>query len=281
MRKLVSTLMAVTLMLVSATVCAERITPSKNYVTKKVNVGSFNAISTSSSVDVIYTQSSGGQNVEIYAPDNLVDYIDVRVEGGVLEVGFKSPRNNFSINGKHKKEVRVSAPAVNSLKASSSGDIIIKNGLKTSGKVTVKASSSGDVTGSTISCDDFAANSSGDVILEKVSCTNFSADASSSGDVSVKNLNAADVSADASSSGDVILAGICENASYRASSSGDVKAKGMKAVNVTASASSSGDVECYVTGSLTAKASSSGEVAYKGNPKDIDFSPKRGLRKME
>lgn len=263
MRKLVSTLMAVTLMLVSATACAERITPSKNYVTKKVNVGSFNAISTSSSVDVIYTQSSGGQDVEIYAPDNLVDYIDVRVEGGVLKVGFKSPRNNFSINGKHKKEVRVSAPAVNSLKASSSGDIIIKNGLKTSGKVTVKASSSGDVTGSTISCDDFAAtaNSSGDVILEKVSCTNFSADASSSGDV--------------------ILAGICENASYRASSSGDVKAKGMKAVNVTASASSSGDVECYVTGSLTAKASSSGEVAYKGNPKDIDFSPKRGLRKME
>lgn len=270
-------------MLVSATACAERITPSKNYVTKKVNVGSFNAISTSSSVDVIYTQSSGGQDVEIYAPDNLVDYIDVRVEGGVLKVGFKSPRNNFSINGKHKKEVRVSAPAVNSLKASSSGDIIIKNGLKTSGKVTVKASSSGDVTGSTISCDDFAAtaNSSGDVILEKVSCTNFSADASSSGDVSVKNLNAADVSADASSSGDVILAGICENASYRASSSGDVKAKGMKAVNVTASASSSGDVECYVTGSLTAKASSSGEVAYKGNPKDINFSPKRGLRKME
>lgn len=54
----------------------------------------------------------------------------------------------------------------------------------------------------------------------------------------------------------------------------------MKAVNVSASASSSGDVECYVTGSLTAKASSSGEVAYKGNPKDINFSPKRGLRKI-
>lgn len=269
-------------MLVSVTACAERIIPSKNYVTRKVNVGSFNAISTSSSVDVIYTQSSGGQHVEIYAPDNLVDYIDVRVEGGVLKVGFKSPGNNFSINGKHKKEVRVSAPAVNSLKASSSGDIIIKNGLKTNGKVTVKASSSGDVTGGAVSCDDFVAtaNSSGDVVLEKVSCTNFSADASSSGDVSIKNLNAANVSADASSSGDVVLVGSCENASYRASSSGDVKAKGMKAVNVAASASSSGDVECYVTGSLTAKASSSGEVAYKGNPKDINFSPKRGLRKI-
>ena len=38
---------------------------------KKVNVVDFNAISTSSSVDVIYTQSSGGQDVEIYAPDNF------------------------------------------------------------------------------------------------------------------------------------------------------------------------------------------------------------------
>lgn len=280
MRKLVSSLMAVAFLLVSTTACG--IVPSKNYITKKVNVGSFDAISTSSSVDVIYTQSSGSQSVEIYAPDNLIDYIDVRVDGGVLKVGFNSPKNNFSISGKHKKEVRVSAPAVNSLRASSSGDIILKNGLKTSGKVTVKATSSGDVTGGSIVCDDFVtvANSSGDVVLEQVTCSNFSADASSSGDVTVKNLKATNVSADASSSGDVILGGTCENATFSASSSGDVEAKGLKAVNVIASASSSGDVECYVTGALKAKASSAGEVAYKGNPTSIDFSPKRGLRKI-
>lgn len=283
MRKFVSTLMAMALVLVSVTACAERIVPSKKYVTKKVNVDSFHAISTSSSVDVIYTQTSGSRNVEIYAPDNLVDYIYAKVEDGVLKVGFKAPKNNFSITGRHKKEVRVSAPAVNSLKASSSGDIILKNGLKTAGKVTLKASSSGDVTGGTVSCDDFTAmaSSSGDVTLDNVSCTNFLASASSSGDVTVKNLNATNVSAESGSSGDVTLAGVCENASYAASSSGDVIAKGLKAVNVNASASSSGDVECYVTGSLKAKASSSGEVAYKGNPQNIDFSPKRGLRKMD
>lgn len=283
MKNLLSALMVAGLLLVSVTACGEGIVPSKNYVTKKVDVGSFDAISTSSSVDVIYTQSSGSRNVEVYAPDNLVDYIDVRVDGGVLKVGFKAPRNNFSIRGKHKKEVRVSAPAVNGLKASSSGDIILKNGLKTNGKVIVKATSSGDVKGRSISCDDFTAiaNSSGDVVLEKVACTNFSADASSSGDVSVKHVDASSVSAHASSSGDVVLVGTCENASYKASSSGDVKAKGLKAVNVTASASSSGDVACYVTGVLKAKASSSGEVAYKGNPEHIDFSPKRGLRKID
>lgn len=263
MRKLLSSLMAVAFLLVSTTACGQRITPSKNYTTKKVNVGSFNAISTSSSVDVIYTQTSGSQDIEIYAPDNVIEYIYARIENGTLKVGLNAPKNNFSINGRHKKEVRVSAPAVNSLKASSSGDIILKDGLKTTGKVTIKASSSGDVKGENVFCDDLATS------------------ASSSGDVTLKNVTAANVTASASSSGDVILSGSCENATYKASSSGDLKAKDMKAVNVTANASSSGDVVCYVTGVLTAKASSSGEVHYKGNPASIDFSSKRGLRKID
>lgn len=283
MKNLVSTLMTLAFLLVATTACAEKITPSKNYVTKKVNVGSFEGISTSSSVDVIYTQTSGSQSVEIYAPDNLIDYIYARVEDGILKVGFKSPRNNFSISGSHKKEVRVSAPAVKSLQASSSGDVIIKNGLKAD-KLTLKASSSGDVVGGNISCEDLSASasSSGDVILEKVTCTNLSATASSSGDVEIKSLKATNVAAKSSSSGDVILKdGTCTNATYRASSSGDVEAKGLKAVNVVATASSSGDVSCYATGTLTARPSSSGEISYKGNPGTIDYQPKKGLRKLD
>lgn len=283
MKNLVSTLMTLAFLLAVTTACAEKITPSKNYVTKKVNVGSFEGISTSSSVDVIYTQTSGSQSVEIYAPSNLIDYIYARVEDGILKVGFKSPRNNFSISGSHKKEVRVSAPAVKSLQASSSGDIIIKNGLKAD-KLTLKASSSGDVVGGNISCEDLSASasSSGDVILQKVTCTNLSATASSSGDVEIKSLKATNVAAKSSSSGDVILKdGTCTNATYSASSSGDVEAKGLKAVNVVATASSSGDVSCYVTGTLTARPSSSGEISYKGNPGTIDYQPKKGLRKLD
>lgn len=283
MKNLVSTLMTLAFLLAATTVCAEKIIPSKNYVTKKVNVGSFEGISTSSSVDVIYTQTSGSQSVEIYAPDNLIDYIYARVEDGILKVGFKSPRNNFSISGSHKKEVRVSAPAVKSLQASSSGDVIIKNGLKAD-KLTLKASSSGDVVGGNISCEDLSASasSSGDVILEKVTCTNLSATASSSGDVEIKSLTATNVAAKSSSSGDVILKdGTCTNATYSASSSGDVEAKGLKAVNVVATASSSGDVSCYATGTLTARPSSSGEIFYKGNPGTIDYQPKKGLRKLD
>ena len=283
MKKILSTLMAMAVVVLTTTACAERITPSKKYVTKTVKVDKFDAISTSSSVDVVYTQISGSQKVEIYAPDNLIDYIYARVENGTLKVGFKTPYNNFSINGRHVKEVRVSAPAVSSLRASSSGDIILKNGLKTSGSVQLKSSSSGDIKGDIVSCDELvaSASSSGDVVLEKVKCETLKASASSSGDVSIKNVSATDVDASASSSGDVFLAGTCRNATYRSSSSGDLKAKELKAVDVYASASSSGDVSCYVSGTLTAKTSSSGEVAYKGNPKHVEHSQKRGLRKID
>ena len=118
------------------------ITASKKYETKNITTSEFNAISTSSSVNVIYTQATGEPSVEIYAPDNVIDYISVEVKGKTLVVGMTK---NIRIKGQHKKEVHVSAPAVDNLKASSSGDIILKNGLTATGKIGMKASSSGDI----------------------------------------------------------------------------------------------------------------------------------------
>lgn len=283
MKKILSALVVVAVLLVSVNLFAETIVPSKKYVTKKVKVGDFKGISTGTSIDVIYTQTSGSRDVEIYASDNLIDYIQVVVEDETLKVRFKSPTNNFSMSGSHKMEVRVSAPAVNSLKASSSGDIILKNGLKTSGNVSLSSSSSGDITGGMVSCDNLSvsASSSGDVVLEKLKCENLEVKASSSGDVSIKDIACVNTTASASSSGDVYLAGTCQNANYQSSSSGELKAKDLKAVDVQANASSSGDITCYVSGTLKAKASSSGDVAYKGDPKHIDISPKRGVHKID
>ena len=283
-----ATLLALTMAastLTSCVVVTEGIVPSSNYETKQVQVDSFDGISTSTSIDVIYTQTSGKQDVEIYAPDNVMEYVKVHVKDGILMVGFHSDDNRgINIKGKHKTEVRVSAPAVHSLKASSSGDIVLKNGLQTEGKVTVKASSSGDITGGNLVCNQLVigASSSGDIELEAVGCQQLKADASSSGDVKIKLLTSEDVKAEASSSGDVILSsGRCVKADLSASSSGDVVAEGLKADYVVASASSAGDVSCYPIESLKAKASSAGSVGYRGNPKSIDYSPKKGLHKLD
>ena len=263
----------------------ESIVPSKNYVTKKVNVGTFDGISTATSIDVAYTQSSGAQDVEIYAPENLIQYVQVVVEGGILKVRFHSDdsKKGISINGDHQTEVRVSAPAVHQLLTSSNGDIILKNGLKTKGEVSMKSSSNGDIEGKSIVCETLSitASSNGDITLKDVKCTLVDTDASSNGDITIEDLKADAVEADASSNGDVDLSGVCRSAKFSASSNGDVKAKNLKTDVVVAKATSMGDVTCYPRESLDATTSSNGSVNYKGNPKHIDYHPKKGLKKID
>lgn len=262
----------------------EGIVPSKNYITQKVKVDNFDGISTSTSIDVNYTQTTGETEVEIYAPDNLMEYVKVQVDGGILKISFQLDDKGKGINirGKHKTVVRVAAPTVHVLQASSSGDIILKNGLKNTGKVSISTSSSGDIKGENVVCEALAvdASSSGDIELEKVECTSLVTDASSAGDISIKSLKAETVNVKASSSGDVSITGVCRSAKFEASSAGDIEADELKADEVIAKSSSSGDVTCYASEKLEVSISSAGNVGYKGNPKQI-LNHSKGLKKMD
>ena len=262
----------------------EGIVPSKNYVTQKVKVDNFEGIQTSTSIDVIYTQTTGETDVEIYAPDNLMEYVKVEKNGDMLKIYFESKKKGKGLNikGKHETKVYISAPAVHTLLASSSGDIYMKNGLQYPGNVKIEASSSGDIEGSNIVCEalNVQASSSGDIEFGKVECTSLVTEASSAGDISIKDLKAETVSAEASSSGDVSLKGVCQSATFEASSAGDIEADELKTEKVVAKASSAGDVTCYASESLEVSISSAGSVGYKGNPKQVLGQPK-GLKKMD
>ena len=261
----------------------DAIVPSKNYITQKVKVDHFEGISTSSSIDVKYTQTTGSTDVEVYAPDNLMEYVKLEVEGGMLKIFFYSEETGKSINikGKHDTEVRIAAPAVHALQASSSGDILLMNGLQCEEEVSLSASSSGDIKGGNILCKalETEASSSGDIELENVECTSLMTEASSAGDISINDVKAETVNVQASSSGDVSMAGVCRSAKFESSSAGDIEADGLKAEHVIAKASSAGDITCHATESLEVSISSAGNVSYKGDPKQIKSHPK-GLKKM-
>jgi len=262
----------------------DAIVPSKNYITQKVKVEHFEGISTSSSIDVKYTQTNGSTDVEVYAPDNLMEYVKLEVEGGMLKIYFYSEETGKSINvkGKHDTEVRISAPAVHALRASSAGDILLMNGLQCEEEVSLEASSAGDIKGGNILCKalETEASSSGDIELEAVECTSLVTEASSAGDISINHVKAETVSVEASSSGDVSMAGVCRSAKFESSSAGDIEADELKAEHVIAKASSSGDVTCHATESLEVSISSAGNVSYRGNPKQIKSHPK-GLKKLD
>ena len=262
----------------------DAIVPSKNYITQKVKVDNFEGISTSSSIDVKYTQTNGSTDVEVYAPDNLMEYVKLEVEGGMLKIYFYSEETGKSINvkGKHDTEVRISAPAVHALRASSAGDILLMNGLQCEEEVSLEASSAGDIKGGNILCKalETEASSSGDIELEAVECTSLVTEDSSAGDISINHVKAETVSVEASSSGDVSMAGVCRSAKFESSSAGDIEADELKAEHVIAKASSSGDVTCHATESLEVSISSAGNVSYKGDPKQIKSHPK-GLKKLD
>lgn len=262
----------------------DAIVPSKNYITQKVKVDNFEGISTSSSIDVKYTQTNGSTDVEVYAPDNLMEFVKLEVEGGMLKIYFYSEETGKSINvkGKHDTEVRISAPAVHALRASSAGDILLMNGLQCEEEVSLEASSAGDIKGGNILCKalETEASSSGDIELEAVECTSLVTEASSAGDISINHVKAETVSVEASSSGDVSMAGVCRSAKFESSSAGDIEADELKAEHVIAKASSSGDVTCHATESLEVSISSAGNVSYRGNPKQIKSHPK-GLKKLD
>ena len=117
---------------------------------------------------------------------------------------------------------------------------------------TVATSSAGNITGiSAIESDNIriAASSAGDITLE---------------------IYAREVNAVISSSGDVTLNGEADILSAVLSSAGNLNAYNLRVKEAEVTASSAGDAGIYVTEKLSARASSAGDINYKGDPRYID-----------
>ena len=150
--KALTTFIAIALLAFSTTACSQQHTyrsggfgsktvkASKNYVTKDIKVDNFTKLSVAGSPDVTYTQKSGKPTVEVYTSDNIVDLLDIRVKDNTLYIGFKK---NVSVSY-NKLEVRVSAEKLNGIAVAGSGDVELKNGLKTD-NLKISVAGSGDM----------------------------------------------------------------------------------------------------------------------------------------
>ncbi len=113
-------------------------------------------------------------------------------------------------------------------------------------------------------------SSAGDIIGETpVRTDNLKLTASSAGDIRLE-VYAKSINGNISSSGDVTLSGEADMIDVSLSSAGDLNAFNLKVREADVSASSAGDADVYVTERLTARASSAGDVNYKGDPRYID-----------
>ena len=284
MKKTVSIFMLFALALVSTTVWAEslseRIRASKNNVTKEVNVGGFDAVCLNGSSKIIYTQTSGKQDLELSVPDNLQDIVQVYVKNRTLIIELKKGYSVSFENGAS-LELRVAAPMVRSAVINGSGDIIFENGVDVNHGIDWTVNGSGDIDADKVKCRkmNVAVNGSGDIALGDVSGVEMNMAVNGSGDVAVKSISADRVNSAVNGSGDVTLSGKCTKANYSLSGSGDIAGSYLKAKQATVYTSprSTGDISCYASEKIIInKEGKNSDVSYSGNPRTVEKNSTKG-----
>lgn len=236
-------LLPVLLLCLTATATAATIVPSSKYVTRKVNSGDFTAVCTNTAIDIIYTV--GPRSIEIYAPDNLINYIKVSLSDSEIRVNYSE---NMTINGSHKSYVKISAPAVSRFTTNSAGKITIDSPLTLKGDpVELKVNSAGDITAKSVEAQSVTlqGNSAGKIVTGKIKTNEIKVIANSAGNITTGDIVAAQsAKAVANSAGNITVPEIVAGSrvSVNANSVGKIEAGTVSAPTVDIHLNSSGNV---------------------------------------
>ncbi len=195
-------------------------TGSGNIITEKRATDNFKGISVGGGFNV-ELKTGPVTEVIVEADDNIMKYIETTVSGGILKIGIK---NLHSLSNAHLK-VYITAPDINSIKASSGSDVVVRDVLKNDGKLSFHASSAGTI---------------------------------------ITDVDAPEVVAEASSGSTITLSGKTKNYNAEASSGSDLKTADLLSENTVVNVSSGANAYVHASVKLTATASSGADVKYYG-----------------
>ena len=235
----------------------KHIVGSKNYISKEVKADHFNEIKLVGSANISYWQDTCS-HVEIHGSDNIIPLIETYVEGSTFIIKFKK---NVTI-WKGKLEIKVFAPELNKLSVNGSGNIRLINGIQTSKDIEFHINGSGNIQGEGFNCQKMAVSING------------------SGDVRLQQIESQECQASISGSGNINLNGKAIQASYSIAGSGNIQAADLQAENTDASISGSGNISCYASQKLVARVKGSCDIAYKGDPQEVD-APRKNIRQIK
>jgi hypothetical protein len=190
-------------------------------------VGAFDRISLAGSPNVLVTVG-GAPSVRAEGDSRLVEKLEIKVENGVLRIGFK--KGNWSFGWRKDSgpvTIHVSAPAIRGAEVAGSGDLKI----------------------------------------DKVEGGDFTGDIAGSGEIQLASLRARNASFSIAGSGGVIASGTAETAEFEIAGSGDVRAGGLQVRTAKVSIAGSGNVETKATESADVDIMGSGDVVVTGGAK--------------
>lgn len=185
-------------------------------------VPDFTSIKNSGSIDVEFNPGTA-IGVKVITDENILPYVVTEVVNGQLLIHYKE---NTMITGSDTKVV-VSAPSVNSLTGSGSGDITSNCSIENNQLIELRSSGSGDI---------------------KV------------------QLNAPGVKIIGTGSGDFNIDGFTKDMTATMTGSGNLDCKGLKAETVNVKLTGSSEASVFASKTLDALITGSGDILYFGNP---------------
>ncbi|HTH81657.1 MAG TPA: head GIN domain-containing protein [Mucilaginibacter sp.] len=193
------------------------------------HLSGFHAVNVSGSFDVYIVQGAS-ESVKVDAPQDVISHIATEVKNGNLNIYSKGKWSWGNLfSGNKKIVVYVTIRNVDGISLTGSGDVFFKEGINAD-RLRLALTGSGDLNG-------------------KINVKTLESDITGSGDVKVK--------------------GHADNAKVGVTGSGDFTGKELNTTNAVVRVGGSGDASVYVTGSLQANVTGSGDIHYGGNPKNI------------
>jgi len=219
MNKLLCILLALSVTtLASAQWPWSKIDGNGNKVKQTRSVGRYTAVASSGFWDVMIAYGESN-SIEIEGDENLLEYIETKVEGNTLSIDSKK---HFNLRSKNRIVVYVTLTRMTGVSLSGSGDIIGKGKFRNDGTTTFHVSGSGSIK----------------IDLDKVDAAEVGI--SGSGGIRLTG-SASSVDARISGSGNIDCSDlISDNATARVSGSGNIKLNANKSLE--ASIAGSGNV---------------------------------------
>ncbi len=186
-------------------------------------------------------------SVSISGAENLVQMSDVRVENGVLVVGFTRP---VRIRGERHLKVTVSAPTLEKVSVQQGGEFEVRGSLHTN-KLMLMAEQDSEIS------------------ADHIQASSVLAQASGRAEIDLNRVQADRVEATAEGRADVDLSGDVQEAVLTNNGAGEVDAEDLRAATVTATANASGDIKAFPSETFYANANGRGTIEYKGYPTTV------------
>ena len=205
--------------------------------------GSFTGISISSGIDVYLTQGTDESVAVSASEQKYLDRLITEVVNGTLKIYYDNKGVTWKSNGKANLKAYVSFKALEKLNVAAGSDVNVNGSIKAD-KLDLRVSSGADFTGA---------------------------------------INAKELVAEVNSGADAKLTGSADKFTVSVSSGASFKGYDFVVDYCDATASSGGDVHLTINKELVTKASSGGDIQYKGAGliNDIKTSSGGGVKKVK